>query len=339
MRKNKKGQFFAIYLVLLTLFMCGMAIWIYYMQNKTVNNSLASPVSILELKDKQELFDLQEINIIAVSAKESELAKNKDLGAFKGKFFDYLMMPEQEQFRNFIFSNLTLDGKFITAATIASDEAKKSILGGGYGAASGNALEIYHFSIEGDKLKVERKHLGKYFLIKSPDRSVTNFIVFVDYNYDKSYLIPFDEMKADEIEQEIAKPDSDVSVPIIKADERSIYDLIPFAGMAYNEGLDDSFLFRWNSATGKAEVKMYLNFDSWGGGVSYGWTSDVSNVKGFSDLGKVYDYEKQDILDILNAGSWKDANIKMESIEKMRIGKAGYSTSTTEAIPTMAVRG
>lgn len=184
MMKNKKSQFFAIYLVLLTLFMCGMAIWIYQMQNKSVNNSLASPVSLLELQDKQEVFNLQERNIATVSARESGLTNNSDLDAFRTRFFDYLMKPEQQQFRDFIFSNLAVDGK-PDALGAGSDAAKRDFL----------ENKVYSFSLENGNLRVERKHVGKYFLIRAPDKSVVNFIVFVDYNYSKSYLISFKEIE------------------------------------------------------------------------------------------------------------------------------------------------
>ncbi len=183
---NKKAQFFAIYLVLLTLFMCGMAMWIYYMQNKEVYNSLASPTSLLDLQDKQELFDLQERNIAIVSANESGLTENGDINAFKTNFIDYVMKPEQEQFRDFIFTSLTVDGK--PRVFNIDDDAKKR-----------DFLEntVYDFTLDNDNknLKIERKHLGKTFSVKAPDKSVINFIVFADYSYDKNYLISFKEIE------------------------------------------------------------------------------------------------------------------------------------------------
>ena len=49
--KNNRGQFFAIYLVLLTLFMCAIVVGMYYFQSKTLDNSFVSPVEILKLED------------------------------------------------------------------------------------------------------------------------------------------------------------------------------------------------------------------------------------------------------------------------------------------------
>lgn len=185
--KSKKGQFFAIYLVLLTLFMCGMAVWIYSMQNKDLNkNSLASPISILELQDRQELFDLQERNIVIVSAKATGLTENGDVSAFKEKFLDNVMNSKNKYFKDFIFSSLAVDGKPKGAISVADDSAKKEFL----------KNTVYSFDIdkENKNLKVQRKSVGKTFLVRAPDKSVANFIIFVDYMYAKSYLINFDEI-------------------------------------------------------------------------------------------------------------------------------------------------
>jgi len=183
--RNKRGQFFAIYLVLLTLFMCGMAIWLYYMQNGNVANSLVSPTSLLDIKDKQEIFEIQEKNLIILSAGESGLSENKDINLLKTKFIENVFKPEQLEFRDFIFSNLSLDGIAISPAAVASDDAKRVVF---------ETKGIYEFSIEGNSLRVERKHLGKSLLLKVSDRSKINFITKVDYDYGKSYLIQFNEI-------------------------------------------------------------------------------------------------------------------------------------------------
>jgi len=185
MLRNKKGQFFAIYLVLLTLFMCGMAIFLYYMQSKNVGNSMVSPTTLLDLKDKQEIFDLSEKNIVLSASKESGLAINQDLNIFNDKFIEFVMKPEQEDFRSFIFSNMTLDGKVITEATVASPESRKAVF---------ETRGIYLFSIENSALKVERKHVGKSFVLRAPNKKDANFISFVDYDYSRAYLIDFDEI-------------------------------------------------------------------------------------------------------------------------------------------------
>lgn len=184
LNKSKKGQFFAIYLVLLTLFMCGMAIWIYYMQKDKVDNSLASPVTLLDLQDKQELFNLQERSIILVSAKESGFTVNGDIDAFKLKFFDYVMNSGQQQFRDFIFSNIAVDGKPRADLVSASDAVRRDFL----------ENTLYSFTPDNGNLKVERRHLGKTIIVRAPDKSVINFMVFVDYAHDESYTITKEEM-------------------------------------------------------------------------------------------------------------------------------------------------
>jgi len=185
MLRNKRGQFFAIYLVLLTLFMCGMAVWLYYMQSKNIGNSMVSPISLLSLQDSQEIFNIQEKNIILSVAKESGLTDNLNLDVFNAKFIEFVMKPEQEDFRNFIFSNMTLDGKFITDATVASSDARKAVL---------ETKGIYLFSAENNILKVERKHLGKYIVLRASNKKEANFMTFIDYDYSRSYSISFDEI-------------------------------------------------------------------------------------------------------------------------------------------------
>ena len=170
---SKKAQVFAIYLVLLTLFLFGLQFLLYYMQEKNVAHSLVSPSALLDLQDRQEIFDMQEKMIIISSARESGLASNNNLESFKNNFFASILKPEQDEFRGFIFANLSYSG------TITSPESF--------------FRDVYNFSLQGSSLKVER-NLKKQFIARAQDTSKTNFIAMIDYDYSKSYTISFEDI-------------------------------------------------------------------------------------------------------------------------------------------------
>jgi hypothetical protein len=169
MTANKKAQFFAIYLVFLTLFMCGIAIFLYFAQKAEVENSLVSPVPVLEMQDQKEIFEIQEKSIIYASLLEAKGngwdASIKD--RFKSIFLDYLDNPEQEQFRNFIISGLAINGVQVTG--------------------NFDLKSIYFFDFKDDELIITRKALDKRINLEPANKKTINFPVEVYYSYSRTW--------------------------------------------------------------------------------------------------------------------------------------------------------
>ena len=61
---DKKAQFFGLYLVFITLFLCGVVISLYHVQQKNALNSLVSRRAVLEVQDGLELFEMREVSLI-----------------------------------------------------------------------------------------------------------------------------------------------------------------------------------------------------------------------------------------------------------------------------------
>jgi len=175
MMKNKKAQFFAIYLVLLTFFMCGLVVAFYFLQQSTIENSIILPTSLIDLQNSKSFFEIQEKNIICVSANEAGWINEQEI---KNKFFNYLIGDEQEQLRDFLFSDLKFEGKEIQKDAFEKPESQTAFFN-----------KIYEFGFENNKLKVIRKPVGKYLYIKAPETYKKNFPVEVEYVYEKAYLL------------------------------------------------------------------------------------------------------------------------------------------------------
>ena len=188
---NKKGQFFALYLVVLTVVMMAATIVFYHYQNEKVQNSLVSPAPLLELYDNKEIFELQEKNLIYVSAKEAK--QNHGWGSaefvdsFKTIFFNYLLAEEQQDFRDFLFSDLKFEGQEIEKSAFSEPGSQIAFFNKVY-----PREEIK--MVEGDgkkKLKITRNLVGKHFELIAPKRAnKINFPVEVEHVYEKTYLIP-----------------------------------------------------------------------------------------------------------------------------------------------------
>jgi len=172
---GKKAVFMGIYLPLITLFMCGLVIGFYFLQQTTIENSIILPTSLLDLQNSKYIFEMQEKNIICVSVTEGGWNNEQEI---KNKFFDYLIKDEQEQFRDFLFSDLKFEGQEIDKTSFEKESSQTAFFN-----------KIYEFGFENNKLKVIRKPIGKYLYLKAPEGYKKNFLVEIEYVYEKTYLL------------------------------------------------------------------------------------------------------------------------------------------------------
>ncbi|MBT3578079.1 hypothetical protein HN630_02070 [archaeon] len=178
--RNKKGQFFALYLVLLTLFMCGIVMTIYNIQSKNVDSYLVSPEKMLLLERDAEVFEMAEKSLIRSAAVKVGWSGGEQI---RDSYLELLETDSGgEKIRAFIFEDLVHGGKNKVILADALKEPKSQI----------NFLKtegIYNFNLNGDTLEVSRKQLGKTFRLTAINPSKINFVVDVNYVYSGDYEI------------------------------------------------------------------------------------------------------------------------------------------------------
>ena len=185
--RNNCAQFFGLYLVFITLFLCGVVIGLYYIQQTSALNSLVSPTVVLEVRDGLELFEMREINLIRdslVEANKTEVFGTDDfIEEFREIFISGVLA--EDGMTEFIFDNLTLKGQSV------EDDARLK---------SRNFFEngLYLEGLtkfENGKLIFERGVVGKEMHLKADDRVKINFPVKFSFEFGREYLISFVEDK------------------------------------------------------------------------------------------------------------------------------------------------
>jgi hypothetical protein len=151
MDKSKKGIMMAIYLPLITAFICGVAISLYIVQDKALESNLVSPKTILNISDQKQIFEIWENKTLYGVAEESN--------------------PKQ-------------------AFCQAFAEVNKSILNlFGDGDAAAICNNLYDFSPSVDKLTVVRKETTKTGMLRVEESSKNNFPVKFEFKFSKTYII------------------------------------------------------------------------------------------------------------------------------------------------------
>jgi len=127
--ENKRGQFFALYLVFITLFMMGVVAGLYFVQYKNVQAALVSPMEVLKARDGLELFEMRETELIKSSLDEAggDFCSEGFAKDFERTFIDRALADGLV--RDFIFSNLTLNGRKVEEdARLADREFFENVL-------------------------------------------------------------------------------------------------------------------------------------------------------------------------------------------------------------------
>lgn len=181
--ENKKAQFFGLYLVFITLFLCGVVIGLYHVQQKNAFSSLVSPKAVLEVQDDLAIFEMREVSLIRDSLVEANRGKvfgTEDfIQEFRRIFIDSILV--NGDMTEFIFSNLTLKGQSI------EDNARLR---------SRNFFENGLYSegltkFEDGTLSFGRVIIGKKIYLRATDRDKISFPVDFSFDFSQKYLISF----------------------------------------------------------------------------------------------------------------------------------------------------
>ena len=175
--KNKRGQFFGLYLVVITLFLCGVVIGLYYIEQKNVSSSLVSPTGVLEVRDDLEIFEMKEM-ALAKELSETivgDFASKEFLKEFDEKFLEGVMADES--MLDFIFSDLVFNGRDFEKD--GRREARKFL-----------DEQLYSDAVEEDgALILVRNKIGKKMALRASDKSKIDFRVGFVFEFEKRYVI------------------------------------------------------------------------------------------------------------------------------------------------------
>lgn len=184
---NKKAQFFSIYLVVLTLFMCISVIILYINQQKNIDLKISSPKSILVLRDKLDYFEMREKKFIYESlleaGKQADFNKDRDLflKIFRESFI--MKIREDEESKKFLLEDIYIDG-FINKENIIYESF-----------ISNYVYPEKNFEYKNGKVVVSRNKLTKKFFIRNLNTGKKgDFLDFsVVFNFEKKYLISYSD--------------------------------------------------------------------------------------------------------------------------------------------------
>ena len=162
--RNKRGFIFPIYIVALTLLMCGTVIMLYLDQQKELNSSLVSPLAVLEVRDDLEIFEMRERELIRDSL--SDWNKN----SVKAIFISGL----SDEMREFIFSDLIWEG---------------NLLEGDFNRDAFLENVLYSISEDSEDFILKRAKIGKRLMLSSGEDADVSFPVEFEFEFEREYLI------------------------------------------------------------------------------------------------------------------------------------------------------
>lgn len=182
--KNKSAQFFGLYLILLTVFLCGISILIYFSQQENGHNFLISPNVVISIQTDLEIFEIREVQLIKESLKNSQgtfLSQQ-----FNEKFREILLtnFEKEREMQEFIFNHLTVNG--IDAEESARADSNKFFE---------NVLySKRNLRVKDGAIYFSRGVVGKKInMVGKPTK--TNFPVNFTYEFGREYLINFSNNK------------------------------------------------------------------------------------------------------------------------------------------------
>jgi len=177
MVRNKQGQFFSLYMAVFTLFLCGVVIALYIVQQGNAQSSLVSPRDVLMMGDSLSIFELREVELIKSSLEgaSGEFGTDAFLDSFRGRFIGGVMA--NEKMTDFIFANL-----FINKVEIREQDKNRNLIEWGVYPRGDAKL------VDG-KLVFARANVEKRMLLTAKENSKINFPIDFSFNFEKKYII------------------------------------------------------------------------------------------------------------------------------------------------------
>lgn len=171
-RSRKRGMFFGLYLVVITLLMCGVVFFVRYQQSDDLPNELVSPSVVLDIVDGLDIFEMREKKLIEDSLVGVEFGADGFDGEFRKKFLDGI--GSDEKMKGFIFDRLIVNGRDVAE----SDGFFENIL-------YPDRLTYE----DGGKLYVGRDRVGKRIVFAPPIKSSNYFPVDFSFEFERGYVV------------------------------------------------------------------------------------------------------------------------------------------------------
>ena len=175
---NNRGQFFAIYLCIITVVMASAMIMFNVYFNNKISNSMAPPTELLVLQDKISLFELQENNFLCLAVKGNAWGESSNVLA---SFVN--LIEKDDSASAFLFSSLKYNGQILELNDFSSAEARKLVYD-----------SVYSVTFSGDNLNFQRKELVKHLTLMPPDTSKINFPLDIEYAFSRTQSFKSKEM-------------------------------------------------------------------------------------------------------------------------------------------------
>jgi len=177
---NKRGQFFSLYLVLLTIAMIALDLAVYLQGQDKIQGAVVNPGEVLGVSHSYDLFMIREQEIILDSlygvGGEYVFGTNEFSEEFRGPLISAVL--EDPLMSEFILEDIALDGKKLDAVPDNLFESRV------YSASS--------FVFDEDTLSFSRGSLGKEFTLTSDSLKKVSFPVRVYFEHSQDYRVTFD---------------------------------------------------------------------------------------------------------------------------------------------------
>jgi len=176
-KTNKRGQIFSLMMVFFTLFLCGVVIALFFVQQEAVHASLVSPGEVLMLRDGLTIFELKELELIEKSLNDAEgdFGGDEFKVSFKSSFIDGVV--NDAEMTKFLFRDL-----FIKNVEIREEDKGRNLLEEGIYLTS-------LMSFEDGKFNFGRANISKRFLMTAAQSQKIDFPVYSSYEFDRMYSI------------------------------------------------------------------------------------------------------------------------------------------------------
>ena len=177
---RNRGQFFGLYLVFITLFMCGVVVGLFYIQQKNVDSALVSPKAILELEDNLNLFEIREILLINESLDSLDSGLDFCSDEFSVKFMDIFIegVLRDEDMMKFIIIDSSFEGR--KAEKLGDGSFAREVL---------YSNELGKCNKAKDRRVFTRSSINKEFKLSGSDRNKINFPVDFSFSFGKEHII------------------------------------------------------------------------------------------------------------------------------------------------------
>ena len=173
--KNNRGQFMALYIPLVTVFMCVLVAGMYWVQNTSLDSHMVSPVKVLEIGDAKDVFEMVEKKWVCLANKNSE-----DNNGLKIEFCKLFAKADES---DFIFDYFVDENGNSKGAFFNSDTERENFCNGNY-----------EIKKEEEKVGIKLNNVKMATRLEAKDRDVINFVVDFSYDYAGERIIKLGEV-------------------------------------------------------------------------------------------------------------------------------------------------